>query len=378
MQLSLWKPSTSFLDSLRVTGFRAFTDLRLEPLGRVNLIVGRNNCGKTTLLEALRVYYSRGEPDQLLEVLLSRDELSSRGPLPNVSELRPIARLFNEKAGKPFHATAITIGPDKGSAPVLTIEAAWAKWEERPDGSRTAEVVTNVSKLEDRESYEPAIKVVFGDDFERVYKASSLTENPARHFRYRSSNREANVRYVPPSGLSASEVGRRWDGVVLGPSEDVVLEALRIIDPRLERVSIVEPSRGDSRNRIAIVKRKDVDTPEPLKSLGAGLQRLLEMSLSVANATDGILLIDEIENGVHFSVQEEMWKFIYKAADEFNCQVFATTHSWDCIRAFQSVTEQGSLGGKLVRLYCKGDSIKGTVLNEEELAIATRESIEVR
>jgi AAA15 family ATPase/GTPase len=70
----------------------------------------------------------------------------------------------------------------------------------------------------------------------------------------------------------------------------------------------------------------------PLPLMGDGMLHLTNFVLQIANAQNGVVLIDEIENGLHYSVMTNVWKAIASAAKEYNTQVFATTHSWECIR----------------------------------------------
>ncbi|MGH2639452.1 MAG: AAA family ATPase, partial [Rhabdochlamydiaceae bacterium] len=119
--------------------------------------------------------------------------------------------------------------------------------------------------------------------------------------------------------------------------------------------------------------------PLPLGSLGNGMLRVLGIVLALANAKDGMLVVDEIENGIHYSAQKELWQMIFRLARSLNVQVFATTHSWDCIEAFQVAAEEDKQEeGILIRLSLKKDEIVSTLFNEEELQIATRGSLEVR
>ncbi len=100
------------------------------------------------------------------------------------------------------------------------------------------------------------------------------------------------------------------------------------------------------------------------------------------NAQDGILLIDEIESGLHYSVQPDLWRLVFEVARRLNVQVFATTHSWDCIEAFQEAIQQDSEGdGLLISLRAKADEpghVVAVLFDESELAIVTREQIKVR
>ncbi len=195
---------------------------------------------------------------------------------------------------------------------------------------------------------------------------------------------EINCAYITANGLSEGQVGKLWDGIALTGREKEILTALRIIAPGVEGLSMVEDSRTIQRRdkvleRIPIVKIAGIDEPLPLRSLGDGTQRMLGIALALVNAKDGILLIDEVENGLHYSVQPELWQLIFHIASLLNVQVFATTHSWDCIEGFQKAAQENTQEeGLLVRLSVKEDEIVATVFDERKLGIATREQIEVR
>ncbi len=103
------------------------------------------------------------------------------------------------------------------------------------------------------------------------------------------------------------------------------------------------------------------------------MQRMFGIALALVNSRNGILLVDEIENGLHYSAQPDVWRLIFRLASRLNVQVFATTHSWDCIEAFQEDTQNAGL---LIRLESKKGKIVATLFDEQELGIATREQIE--
>jgi len=99
-------------------------------------------------------------------------------------------------------------------------------------------------------------------------------------------------------------------------------------------------------------------------------------------AKDGYLLIDEFENGLHHSAQTRIWKFIFVLAKKLNAQVFATTHSWDCVEAFQEAAAENEedKDAMLIRLQRKkdGTTIKAVGYDKREMDIVTRQGIEVR
>ena len=129
------------------------------------------------------------------------------------------------------------------------------------------------------------------------------------------------------------------------------------------------------------MKLSGVRDVSPLRSMGDGVNRILTIILAMVNAENGYLLIDEFENGLHYSVQEQLWKIIFQTAKILNVQVFATTHSNDCIRSFGNVLNSGdydSDSGKLIRLDRKGDEVFDTDFNAEELHTANVQNIEIR
>ena len=85
----------------------------------------------------------------------------------------------------------------------------------------------------------------------------------------------------------------------------------------------------------------------PLRSLGDGAVRLFGVALALANSQGGFLLIDEAENGIHHTIQRDFWRMVLLTAQANNVQVFATTHSWDCVVGFaQAAVEDGRRGGR--------------------------------
>jgi hypothetical protein len=181
----------------------------------------------------------------------------------------------------------------------------------------------------------------------------------------------------PYGGERTATLGPLWDKIALSDREKDVVEALRIIDPGISAVSMVG-GEGPRQPRTAIVRSGNISRPVPLRSFGDGLNRLFGIVLSLVNAKDGLLLIDEFENGMHHTVQLDVWRTVFSLAQKLDIQVFATSHSWDSIEAFQKAARESPAEGVLVRLSRKGEDIIPTLFRENELAIATRDRIEVR
>jgi hypothetical protein len=121
----------------------------------------------------------------------------------------------------------------------------------------------------------------------------------------------------------------------------------------------------------------------PLAGLAAddhhGVVRTFGIALALVNAKGGVLLVDEVENGIHYSVLPDLWRLTFDVAARLDVQVFATSHSWDCIEAFQKAAEENKVEeGVLVRIDRKDDTTRAVLYDEREVGIAVEGRIEVR
>ena len=115
--------------------------------------------------------------------------------------------------------------------------------------------------------------------------------------------------------------------------------------------------------------------------MGDGINRILTIIFAMVNCESGYLLIDEFENGLHYSVQEKLWEIIFHLAERLNIQVFATTHSLDCVEAFATVLnseKQGKDDGVMIRLENYGGNIEATVYDADEIQATTRVHVDPR
>ena len=359
------------LNSLEVRNFRAFRDLKIEHLGRVNLLVGKNNVGKTSLLEAIQLYASRAStPTFIWEIMIKRGEIKQ--PFVNVRDmLAALKYLFYGRNDIKPGIQAIQIGPINSPQEALSISVDWSVTEIRDGSLRTRLLEARENYITDNLSPRFAIQA--------AGTAISYPIDPSLpQGILRLNSNEIPCVFTSANGLSGQRLTQLWDGIALTKLEADVLAALRLIAPGVVDLSFVSiPLSGGE--RIPIVKIADIDEPLPLYSLGDGMLRALGISLALVNAKDGLLLIDEFENGLYYTVQPDLWHLIFRVARRLNIQVFATTHSRDCIEAFQKATQEDTQNeGMLIRLESKKGEIVPTLFDERQLGIATREQIEVR
>jgi hypothetical protein len=346
------------LPSLYIQGFRCFRELTIERLGRVNLVVGKNNVGKTTLLDALRLH-AAGEVAmfELQQILEKRGEIlrSQKGAAasPRVVDW---LRTFHDPSGEtPSAVISSQLSQRAGVARLLLqaqVHASMRGWGEL--SAQAIEYSYGTRK----------VWVRFGQPADAPNGSARIA---------------IPYQFIPSSGLPAHESSRLWDGIVLTEHEETCLQALRIIEPDIQRVALLDvPGREGGVERAPHVSRASRRQPEPLSSLGEGMNRLFDITLGMVNARGGRLLIDEIENGLHYSIQETLWRYVFQVAGMLDVQVFATTHSWDCIEAFQAAAGEHAAEGVLVRLERREDETRAFVFDEEELAVVTKQGVEVR
>ena len=368
---------------LSIEGYRGFNNLSIPQLGRVTLITGRNNTGKSSVLEALQLHAQNATPHVVRSVLAFREEFNRTGdedgrasdhdsPF-SVSNLFNGYPLLTDKFGSITISTGGKAYPRK-----LTMRVGW--FSEEPDSDVNRRLFSKEGEFFG-EAEDIAALIVETEEGKRFHQLESFHRHipPHRRFPQRSPDRARMPCIVVSSfsGEGTNLLGSLWDDVVLANRQEDMVKALHIIDPRITSVNMVGGD-GPSRNRTAVVSAKNIARPVPLRSFGDGLNRLFALILSLVNARGGILLIDEFENGLHYSVQLDAWNTVFRLALDLNVQVFATSHSWDTIAAFQGAASQTPEDGVLVRLTRRGDSIFPTVFIEHELAVVTRDKIEVR
>lgn len=363
--------SNLMLNSLEIRNFRAFRDLKIEHLGRVNLLVGKNNVGKTSLLEAIRLYASRAStPTFIWDIMIARREI--KPPFVNVRDmLAALKYLFYGRNDILPGLLPIQIGPIDAPEEILSIAIGWSVTETREGKLQTRPLEAGEDYTSDNLS--PHLTIQAAGATIDYPLDPSLPQGILRL----NANEIACI-FAPANGLSEQRITNLWDNIALTKVEEDVLSALRFIAPGLLNLNFVSTplSRGE---RIPIVRIKDSEEPLPLYSLGDGMYRALGIALALVNARNGILLIDEFENGLYYTVQPDIWQLIFQVARRLNIQVFATTHSWDCIEAFQqAMQKEPQAEGLLIRLESLRGDVVATTFDEGMLGIATHEHIEVR
>lgn len=391
------------LESLEIKNFRSLVSFQVKKLGQVNLIVGKNNSGKSSVLEALRIYAGSANRKLLERIAQSHNEKYRFNEGEELSAFDTVLPFEDFFTGREFpeNDDGIVIGSIEDERKKLNINHAFLIEKEETITDESEEEITRIrrvirKKLElniDPEFSVPVknVLVIAKNNNSSILDLESTSRLPSRRHIGEIDTIPCSV--IPTQFISMDELAAEWDAISLTEGEDIVKEALQIVLPEFEDLTFIDDAsnHGLHKNnyllkshRLAKVKISNLPRPVPLNSLGDGMLRILQLVLKVFSAKNGFLLIDEFENGLHYSVQEKVWALLFKLSKSLNIQIFATTHSWDCIESFSKVAcenrnVEGVLFrvGKSVRESEKGHVI-ATVFDEEQLYDITQSDVEVR
>jgi hypothetical protein len=374
------------LERLHIQDFRGLRELTLSGLTRVNLLVGSNNCGKTSILEAIHILGSRGHVGPLWNVLARRGEFREGADEREVDASHLIhGRELVEDVGFRISGRDGEIERRVEASIVSSDEVAAKKRDlqlELTDVALSAsEILDQIFPFELRLKWTGSKTQTLRWPLTKhsglaLQNALDDRGRPAFH-RSDDGEDESNIELVSVDGLVPDRITELYDAITLTPEEGLVTEALRAIEPTIERIALARmPRRGyrpGSRAGIRILLGKQ---RVPIGSMGDGMWRLLGIALASVGAKNGLLLIDEIDTGLHYSVLTKMWRLVLETARRLDVQVFATSHSRDCVEALAEITQDDRHDISLQRI--ERDNPCAIAFTEAELHRAAERGLEVR
>lgn len=286
--------------SLDIVSYKKLQSLKLDKLARVNVIAGLNNCGKTTLLEAIYLLVRQNDFDGILEVI------RRRGKIPE-DHINP-AWLIEQLSGE------VVVSGNFDQQPSRVVLKDYAESDPNLDKSRyirsleitsqygehLQESQTHIFKGRDRQTLADSIKLLSPV----VYSSPFFLNEPQQYARF-------------------------YQKSVQSKSKGKILEFIN----KTVSQSIIDIDLVDHLQRF-LVTDNDYESAMDLAWYGEGLQRIFFISLLFSSAQNGVVLIDEFENAIHTELLDKFAPFIHELAIIFNVQVFLTSHSKECIDAF--------------------------------------------
>ncbi len=305
-----------YIQKFKVDDFRGIHQLSFENLNHVNLIVGDNNCGKTSVLESLLLLRNPKDFSNVMRIARQRDQMMIGN---RVSSYENFVNLF------PPTAEESSIG----------IQALCKDEEVRIliAGSKQQIMVENKGRHDDAETAITETEAFRGNIHYTVGSVKGKTEidiNAVSGVDGMEIDRDRylNMTYLAPldhvRSMVISEIVRN------DQYKDICIHALQLFDEDIVDLLIL---RNNSTNRpVEYIKHRKLGIM-PVSTYGDGIKKVLLLANAIAKTTGGVLLIDEVETAIHAKYYDEIFSFLVRAAMSYQVQLFITTHNLETVDA---------------------------------------------
>lgn len=318
-----------FIKTIRVKNFKCFEDLKIEGFARVNLFGGKNNVGKTALLEGLELLTASPEPYHLASKVLQILERRYKGTESRL-DLDALLNFFRNTANAVIVSTEL-------NRVVIALNLS----TEDKDGYQQS-IFSDVEQINITSNEGRFNSIYFSVVTEGVRELESsisvdriLGRSMPLFIRDRASLNKIPNSYIKVSKLDENEIAVLYGGLVEADKEGYLNDALNKFDSSLLSFKAI-PTDRKARAKLKVAGR---DSLVSLSEMGDGISRYIAILCAIWSAQNGFLFIDEIENGIHYTNYPKLWTLIFEASEQANCQVFATSHSKECIEAFNQVQQ---------------------------------------
>jgi len=317
-----WNPSAHF-SHFKVKNFRQFNEIEIKKIGQFNLILGDNNVGKTSLLEALLFSINKEQYFKNLAFCYIERENSPR----YVNEYSP--RYVNEYNNEYYNVNNKFINDfykkdieNKQIEFYLQEKRNVWNYKIRPVTKEEIYCYTNETNGVDIENF---IGFISNENIEIIEFLKKLNPKDAISSSFIPFGKGFNKDLAQIYSENIDKYKAKLDAFLLN-MKIFIKNITRIIPDNLTgKIDIDE---------------EGFEKAATLYQYGEGANKLFRILVQISLQKDKCLLIDEIDSGIHFSRFYEFWKVILKVAKENNVQIFASTHNFECIKYFKDILEK--------------------------------------
>ncbi|MCZ8096783.1 MAG: AAA family ATPase, partial [Burkholderiales bacterium] len=316
------------IKDIEISNFRCFEHTKIEGFERVNLIGGKNNSGKTALLEAIFLY-SYPYPNTIHEVreAIRKESLAVVQAVPKNAwdnllfnlDRENIIELKGSQSNQGDKLVKISIS-DSLKDTVLGISEDWQKLYDFIAKNKSVISILNIHTSFDPENDSKDSQL----NYFLIASSEGILALP-------DAGDDQPVIIAASVNKSLEELSESYTKIVFNEQEEEVLKALQILDPSIKKIEsffLGEPN--------LYLKRKETKRL-PISLFGEAINRLIEIIITLLLNPKKIIFVDEIENGLHYTAYRDLWKTLFRLAIELDSQIFATTHSLEMIQAFADV-----------------------------------------
>jgi hypothetical protein len=350
------------IKSAEIQNFRGFKEVKLSGLTRVNVIVGDNGTGKTALLEALFLA-SVASADLPLRFRAWRgvDTNAATGSpqelydgifLDLFHEFRKDRVPFITLTGNKEDSRSLRLYYDRGEPTVLPLN----------------EVPQNRSL-----AYTP-ISFEWKDAAGQITKVTPHIQPGGLSIPPTAAPSHDPTFLAARAPIPTSQNARWFSDLSKWGREKQFISTVRAQFNDIESLSV----EVDMGNPVIFVKMPWLDRKIPIYLISDGMNKLVTLLLNIAHSEGSVLFADEVENGLHFSRHPRLWEQLLSFAEEYETQLFLTTHSWEYLRAGAPLISKLPDDFTMIQVYQKDGVGNAVVVPGRDAAAAIENDIEVR
>ncbi len=309
------------LNKISIENFRGFRSLQIEDCKNFNLIIGKNNVGKTALLESLFLHIGSKNPELPVKINVFRGIL--KVPFTVDSLWSPL--FFNFNTNETITISSHDIKHKSRRLEIKLVSAEATKIVKPTDKKRKESETSILTST----SPQDRIELKYYDTHNQYSSSYAIIGDEGITFENLKNSDLTGIFVLSGGKGGGKEDSERYGQLDVKGETDDIIEILRKVEPRLKRLSVVPQGPISS-----IYGDIGIGQAIPIQLMGEGTSKILTLSLAITAVPNGIVLIDEIENGLHYSVMKDVFEAIIELANKYNVQIFATTHSNECVRSF--------------------------------------------
>lgn len=340
---------------IEIERFRGIRHASIEGFKQINLFLGKNNCGKSSLLESLFLASGLSNPLLPIRVNVMRGYSKAR-----LNDLK--LDFYNLDTSRPIHIRMEN--EEKRDLDISLFEQSQNNVSINADDNN---ILSNVQEGKYGLKFDFKVNGRHYESQIRFDSANSTEATSIVSDRYAESLR---CTYLSPKyDFNASIQGLK--NILQNKDEHFIVEGLKIIEPR-----VTDFIFADNEMLVDIGLAKRI----PVNMMGDGARKIVSLLTAVYDCKDGALLVDEISNGFHYSVMGSLWKVLINAAVRNNTQLFVTTHDNDSIKGLRNaaLNEFDDIVAAFKLLKTSDDELKAYHYSLESLDYSINQEIEVR
>jgi AAA15 family ATPase/GTPase len=356
------------ITKVEINNFRCFNNFLINEIAPITLIAGLNNVGKSSLLESIFLFYYRNISTVFFQLNLMR-------------QIQPI--LSSKWLWKQFFLNMnmendiiISIFEDNKRQNLVLSADKMVNFSAYTD-IQNLEFLGSKVKLIDTNPLNYVLQLKYNNsENNEIFHYILFNNALVRHPSAPTNIQEKFVQFISPkTSISQNELAEFVGKLDVDGNKDKIVKILRLIEPRILDLSLIPM---DGINSIFI----DIGLPSklPLSYLGDGIVKIAQIALIMLANPGSLVLIDEIEEGFHFKFYPKLWEIIGILALQTNNQVFATTHSYECIKMAKVLYTNEDFKGlfRYIRLDRINGVVKPVIFSDDNFEYAIENDIEVR